>query len=1520
MGNGFGALGLVPRIILYAGMDGDDSDMFILDSGAYTSIVREGYADKYGIKKNRLKDVMVLEPVGGGELMKTDISATFKCRYQMIDKLVQTEITAWVIPDDRVTNPAVNGYIALGDWDKIGLGPVQKSLMKLRVNHEGDQKPVLVKPKILMKESELIEAQPRHPLYVYQLAGGVDVSGVSAEAKEAKRRDKLLDTTDVERAALQYNETVRRLNEMESLRVERVELPIDSDEAEGKRQALQSEFPNELSIDTEPRGGQCIVKPPEGLRTRVDMKTFDLKTLKCHPYRTNAYDRKVVRRYTDSELDTIRSIHSTAPVAAPVFNAGGRDKDRVVIGFDRTVNRLFFEPAYPSPAIKKDIMRMQGYKVFWILDYKSFFDQCQFPEEFLWTQSYVTEDGQFQKVGCGQGHSCSPGIAQRVSDIVIGPILDRLRGNKRTSHWDPYNKTDLSFLDGIDADLFTLVDDTVCGAATLEGSYQVARALCMRMKELGLITQMKKARLFYRRLFALGFVIEAGILRPDPSRVLSVLDLPKPTSKKELTHFVCFALHYQSMLPRMLESLKPLHHAATTDKKFVWDETKNKQYDMVKEDIENSAVRIYDDNFMNILKVDFREGDRIQMDGREIKLPNGIAVVFCQGRWKEEMVGGRLRITLLECWPVAFYAKELKGAEGNYTHNEGEVWVMMAGLKHFFDFVWGRRNLILSDSDQAVARVMRGGAVSPIQKGGFSMSPRMRKILSYIAQFEIVIAHIPAKVGIEADFWSRVKVDTSHLPSYAEDVKEIEVAGEVHGIASTEGEVMEEEVDVGPINFVIMGRDTAMPKARSRSEVLAELNQKQGQVPKVEDKKEGINGEIAAFGEARMFDQPFKHPEIDPYKEPYFGYLTEGVTVEDKVKKEMKGYSIDGQGRIVYKSYYYVPPPHERLMMVRRCHGIGHETGENLRSRIRNRGVDWKSLKVYTDHVESECIGCPRGSGKGTAPVQHISKGYTETYQPGHTVASDFVTIGASTGTEKTLCVVYCLGSKVVVLTPADTESGETVVRGLKAWHSRYGPFETLISDRGPGYDSARAWAFCAEHGVSRIFSTGGYSKGNSMAERINREIEELIRAAGYGKLWMNHLDEITYGLNTRPSNGSLTPIQVLLPHLRTGFVAKLVTLDPIIVKASDCSAKEGTTRYLRKGVELEIGDVTFVKRKERTGNIDDYYDGPYLVDSLHGENKQSVQLATPDGTKLPRRFVPGQLVRSKMTKEQALSVWQRENGIVEGSDGVKTKVSTQQRRVTGLERKAKAMATRKISAEFTSGGTLAAYSMQTLQDNRKWTGDIHFQEEGEIPPLRIMCSVGMRFSGQNLPEGMGKEDADYYQWADVDKEGTLTLGWGWLYYEVLDLMKEMGQGLMNDIAKEVELDTIRYTCDLSQMRSRFKYSFSRRGGFITQINIVLREDEAKRCEDTGQLLVENLYVRLIIKSILNTNENGPEGYDLLWECQGWEGEQWKRPDTVFMATSVFGVQIQVNVGIMDTIPKGLANKLVAIGDNKDSK
>jgi exodeoxyribonuclease III len=125
----------------------------------------------------------------------------------------------------------------------------------------------------------------------------------------------------------------------------------------------------------------------------------------------------------------------------------------------------------------------------------------------------------------------------------------------------------------------TYLDDFLIWSKTFEDHIKDLDKVFCRLEYYGVQLSPSKSTFCQKKLPYLGHVIEPGVgVRPNPNLIKAIQEIPEPTTKKQVAHFVQKASFYRKMIPtynKLISPLQELMNAKTWPKQGMTTEQKD---------------------------------------------------------------------------------------------------------------------------------------------------------------------------------------------------------------------------------------------------------------------------------------------------------------------------------------------------------------------------------------------------------------------------------------------------------------------------------------------------------------------------------------------------------------------------------------------------------------------------------------------------------------------------------------------------------------------------------------------------------------------------------------------------------------------------------------------------------------------------------------------------------------------------------------------------------------------------------
>ncbi|VDI67125.1 Hypothetical predicted protein [Mytilus galloprovincialis] len=138
--------------------------------------------------------------------------------------------------------------------------------------------------------------------------------------------------------------------------------------------------------------------------------------------------------------------------------------------------------------------------------------------------------------------------------------------------------------------------------------------------------------------------------------------------------------------------------------------------------------------------------------------------------------------------------------------------------------------------------------------------------------------------------------------------------------------------------------------------------------------------------------------------------------------------------------------------------------------------------------------------------------------RPLEIVAIDFTVLERGVGGLENVLVITDIFTKYTQAIPTRDQKAKTVARILlKEWIIRFGAPQRLHSDQGRSFENEIIHELCKIYGVKKTKTLPYYPEGNSVCERFNRTMQNLLRTTDKKSRWPELLPELVYAYNCTP-------------------------------------------------------------------------------------------------------------------------------------------------------------------------------------------------------------------------------------------------------------------------------------------------------------------------------------------------------------------------------------------------------------------
>jgi len=266
-------------------------------------------------------------------------------------------------------------------------------------------------------------------------------------------------------------------------------------------------------------------------------------------------------------------------------------------------------------------------------------------------------------------------------------------------------------------------DDLVVAGKNREDHDMNLRSLLARADQVNVKFNKKKIQLAKTQVVFLGHVVSCEGLKPDPSKIKSISDMPPPTDKAGVQRLLGTVNYLGSYIPNLATITQPLRVLLKNDSLFAWGPEQANAFEDVKKALTSNPVLAYFDPSKSV---------SLQVDASK----SGLGAVLLQ-----------------DGHPISYVSRSLTVAEQNYPQIDKELLAVVFGCEKFHTYIYGRTVFIQTDHKPLVPIISRPTCMA---------SPRLQRLLLRLQKYpDKVVKHVPGKELHLADTLSRAYLSIS---------------------------------------------------------------------------------------------------------------------------------------------------------------------------------------------------------------------------------------------------------------------------------------------------------------------------------------------------------------------------------------------------------------------------------------------------------------------------------------------------------------------------------------------------------------------------------------------------------------------------------------------------------------------------------------------------------------------------------------------------------------------------------------
>uniref|UniRef100_A0A3P9MLE8 Uncharacterized protein n=1 Tax=Oryzias latipes TaxID=8090 RepID=A0A3P9MLE8_ORYLA len=407
-------------------------------------------------------------------------------------------------------------------------------------------------------------------------------------------------------------------------------------------------------------------------------------------------EKVAMEKYIQEALSSGHIRPSSSPAGAVFFFVEKKDKSlRPCIDY-RELNQITIKDKYSLSLISSIFDSIQEARMFSKLDLRNAYHLVRIREGDEWKTAFTTPLGHYEYLVMPFGLTNAPAVFQRLVNDVLRDFLNQF--------------------------VFVYLDDILIYSRDIAQHKKHVRSVLQRLSENKLFVKAEKCAFHTTSVPFLGYIFEAGSIRPDPGKIEAVSQWEPPTTRKKLQLFLGFANFYRRFIRNYSSIAAPLTQLTSTAKPFIWNPTAQAAFDQLKKLFVSSPILIQpDSNRQFIVEVDASD--------------SGVGGVLSQ---REE---GTNKLK-----PCAFFSKKLSPAERNYDVGNRELLAIKLALEEWRHWLEGAAHPFIVWTDHKNLAYLRSAK---------RLNSRQARWCLFFDRFNFTITYRPGSRNIKPDALSR---------------------------------------------------------------------------------------------------------------------------------------------------------------------------------------------------------------------------------------------------------------------------------------------------------------------------------------------------------------------------------------------------------------------------------------------------------------------------------------------------------------------------------------------------------------------------------------------------------------------------------------------------------------------------------------------------------------------------------------------------------------------------------------------
>ena len=405
----------------------------------------------------------------------------------------------------------------------------------------------------------------------------------------------------------------------------------------------------------------------------------------------NLVKRGIISPVSDKDMD----IEYCTPIV-PILKSNGTV--RICGSYDVTINKALSIDGYNMPIVEYELANLEGCRIFTKLDLKDAYTQLELTERSKRFTTINTHRGKFQANRLCYGISTAPGI---FSEEITNMVNEEFRDRSGLALW---------------------YDDIVVGGVN-QGEHDARLVKLLTLFEkYNVCLNEAKCVFATREVEFLGMRVSEDGISVCSKKLHMVEKATAPKDVAELRSFLGFINFLLKFIPNLAETTQPMSKLLKKDQCWEWGSKEQKSFEEIKRKVREASVLT---PYSQKLPV------HLMCDASPVAVGSCLFHVLPDNTRK----------------PVGFASRVLTEVESRYSQFEREALGLIAGVKKFHPYLYGRRFTLWTDH-KPLCSVFKLGRESS------TVSPRVMRWAVALKAYEYELHHVAGPENF-ADWLSR---------------------------------------------------------------------------------------------------------------------------------------------------------------------------------------------------------------------------------------------------------------------------------------------------------------------------------------------------------------------------------------------------------------------------------------------------------------------------------------------------------------------------------------------------------------------------------------------------------------------------------------------------------------------------------------------------------------------------------------------------------------------------------------------